>query len=81
MAKDLIKTDRSIMHDPEFKATVIKILAGLEKSTEDTRGPLTGKTKDLKTSQPKIKDPVTEIQNQLDVLPTRMEEEEQVSDT
>ena len=33
-AKDLVKTDISNMPDPEFKATVIRILARLEKSRE-----------------------------------------------
>ena len=39
MARDLIKTDISNMPDPEFKTTIIRILAGLEKSTEDTNPP------------------------------------------
>ena len=43
------------MLDPEFKATIIRILAGLEKNREDTRGSLTTEIKDLKTSQAKIK--------------------------
>ena len=41
MVRDLIKTDVSNMPDSEFKATIIKILAGLEKSMEDTRESLT----------------------------------------
>ena len=36
-ARDLIETDMSNMLDSEFKATIIRILAGLEKSTEDIR--------------------------------------------
>ena len=34
MARDLIETDISNMPDPEFKATIIRIVAGLEKSIE-----------------------------------------------
>ena len=48
------------MSDPEPKAT-IRILAGLEKSTEDTGESLTSEIKDLKTSQTKIKNAGTEI--------------------
>jgi len=55
MARGLIKTDISNMPDPEFKATITRILAGLEKSREDTREPLTAEIKDLKPSQAKIK--------------------------
>lgn len=36
------------MPDLEFKTTIIKILAGLVKSTEDTRESLTREIKDLK---------------------------------
>ena len=42
------------MLDPEFK-TIISILAGLEKSIEDTRESLTTEIKDLKTRQAEIK--------------------------
>ena len=41
MVRYLIETDVSNMPDSEFKATIIKILAGLEKSMEDTRELLT----------------------------------------
>ena len=37
------------MPDPEFKTTIIRILAGLEKSIEDTRETLTTEINDLKT--------------------------------
>ena len=55
MARDLIKTDTGNMPDSEFKAKIIRILAGLEKSIEDTRESLTTETKGLKTSQAEIK--------------------------
>ena len=63
MARDLIKTDISNMPDPECKATIIKILPGLDKSIEDTRDTLTEETKDLKPSQAKMKTVITEMQN------------------
>jgi len=40
IARDLIKTNISNMSDEDFKATIIRILAGLEKSMEDIRRPL-----------------------------------------
>lgn len=36
MARDLIKTDVSNLPKPEFKITITRIPAGLEKSIEDT---------------------------------------------
>ena len=43
------------MPEPEFKTTIIRIIAGLKKIIEDTRESLTTEIKDLKTSQAKIK--------------------------
>ena len=63
MARDLIKTDRSNMSEPEFKTTTIMILVGVEKSIEDTRKYLNVEIKDPKTSQDKIKNAITEIQS------------------
>ena len=48
--RDLIETDISNMPDPECKAAITRMLAGLEKSIEDTRVSLTTEKKDLKTS-------------------------------
>ena len=81
-ARDLIQTDKSNMFDPELTTTIRRILAGLEKCVENMREFLTTEIKDLKTSQVKIKkNAITEKQNQLDAMPTRMEEaEEQISE-
>lgn len=51
------------MPDPELKTKIIRILAGLEKSTEYIRESLTTEIKDLKTNQAKIKNAITEMQN------------------
>ena len=69
-ARNQIKTDISNMPDPEFKTTTIRILAGLEKSMEETREFLTTKVKDLKTSEAEIKNAITKTQKQLDILTT-----------
>ena len=55
IARDLIKTDISNMTDPIFKTKIIRILAGLKKSIEDTRESFPAEIKDLKTSQVKQK--------------------------
>ena len=46
-----MKTDIRMMPEADFKITIIRILAGLEKSIEDTRESLTAEIKELKTSQ------------------------------
>ena len=60
-ARDLIETDISNMPDPEFKATITRILAVLEKITEDTRESLTTEVKCLKTSHTEMKNAITKI--------------------
>ena len=47
MARDLVNSDISNMSEIEFKMTVIKMLAGLEKSMEDIRESLSGEIKFL----------------------------------
>ena len=61
MARNLIKTDISNMPDPEFKATIIRILGWLEKSIEDIRETLTTKITELKTNCAETKIEITAI--------------------
>ena len=63
------------MPEPEFKTAII-IVAGLEKSIENTRETLTTEIKNLKISEAKNKKCYTKMQNQLHVMTTRMEEAE-----
>ena len=44
-----------------FRLIIIKILAGLEKSMEDTSEPLPGEMKELKFNQVEIKTAITEL--------------------
>ena len=44
-AGDLIDTDIGNMTDPEFRMTILKVLAGLEKGIEDIRETLSGEIK------------------------------------
>jgi len=50
MARDLINTNISKMSELEYKKTILRILAGLEKSIEDTRESLITEIKELKSS-------------------------------
>ena len=49
------------MLDPQFKATIIRILAGLEKNIEDMSVSSTAEIKDLKINQAEIKNAITEM--------------------
>lgn len=44
-ARNLIETDLSKMPEPEFKTTIVRILAGLDKSINNTRESLTTEIK------------------------------------
>ena len=54
--------DISKMLELEFRIMIIKILAGLEKSVEDTRESLSGEIKELKSNQVEIKRAINEKQ-------------------
>ena len=76
IARDPFKTDISNMPELEFKMTIIRNLAWLEKSIEDTRQSFTAEIKDLKLIRPKQKTAITEQQNSVDVMTTRREAEQ-----
>ena len=61
-ARDLISMDISKMSELEFRITIIKILAGLKKSIEDSRESLSGEIKELKSNQVEIKRAINEMQ-------------------
>ena len=67
-ARDLINMDISKMCELQFKTAIIEILAGFEKSMEDTRESLPIEIKQLKSSQAEIKNTVTEIQSQVEAI-------------
>ena len=54
-ARDLLKTDINNISGQEFRTTVIRLIAGVEKSTEDTRETLAADIKDLKSTQDELK--------------------------
>ena len=71
MARGLNETDISNMLVPEFKVTIIRILAGLEKSMKDIRKTLNIEIKELENNQAEMKNAITEIQNRLVVMTTK----------
>jgi len=76
-----MNTDLSKMSELQFKTRIIKILAGFEKSIEDTRESFVVEIKELKCSQANIKNAITETQSQMEDIKTRMNEaEEQISE-
>ena len=58
-ARDLIKTDTSKMSEPEFRMTIIRILAGVENRLQS----LSSEIKEVKASQDEIKNDTTELQS------------------
>ena len=75
MARDLIETNISNMSDGEFKVTIIRIFAGLDKNMEDIReGDPYYRDKRLKKTE--MKTATTEIKKQIGVMTTSMEEDE-----
>ena len=72
-ARDLTNTDASKMSEPEFRITIIRILAGVENRLES----LSAEIKEVKNSQNEIKNAITELQSQMDEAAARMDEAEQ----
>ena len=54
-ANELIKNDLNNVTESEFKIIVIKLIAGLEESIEDSRESITTEIKGLRNSQEEIK--------------------------
>ena len=54
-ANKLIKSDFSNITENEFKIIVIKLIAGLEKSIEDSRESIATEIKGLRNSQEELK--------------------------
>ena len=57
--RDLINTDISKMSEREFGITILRILTGVEKSIES----LFVEAREVKSSQDKIKNAITEVQS------------------
>ena len=69
-ARDLTNTDTSKMSEPEFRITILRILAGVENRLES----LSAEIKEVKNSQNEIKNAITELQSRMDAEAARMDE-------
>ena len=72
-ARDLTNTDTIKMSEPEFRITIIRILAGVENRLES----LSAEIKEVKNSQNEIKNVITELQSRMYAMIARMDEPEQ----
>ena len=66
-ANELIKNDLSNIMEQEFRIIVIKLIAGLEKSIEDSRESITTEIKGLRNSHEELKNGINEVQNKMEV--------------
>ena len=71
-ARDIINTDTSKMSEPEFRITIIRILAGAENTLES----FSVEIKEVKSSQDEIKNVITELQSHMDVMAAQIDEAE-----
>ena len=61
------------MSEPEFRITIIRILAGVKNRLES----LSVEIKEIKASQDEIKNAITELQSWMDAAAARMDEAEE----
>ena len=71
--RDLTNRDTSKLSEPEFRITIIRILAGAKSRLES----LSAEIKEVKNSQNEIKNAITELQSWMDAAVARMDEEKQ----
>ena len=76
-ANELIKNDLSNVTENEFKIIVIKLIAGLEKSIEDSKASIAREIKGLRNSQEELKNAINELQNKMEVTTVQTEEAEE----
>ena len=76
-ANELIKKDLNNITESEFRIIVIKLIAGLENTIEDSRESLATEIKRLRNSQEELKTTLNEMQNKLETSTARIEETEE----
>ena len=81
IADKLIKNDLSNVRENEFKIIVIKLIAGLEKSIEESRESIATEIKGLRNSHKELKNAINEVQNKMEAAIAWIEEaEERIGD-
>ena len=76
-ANELIKNDFSNKMEQEFRIIVIKLIARLEKSIEDSRESIATEIKGLKTSHDELKNAINEVQNKMEAAIAQIEKAEE----
>ena len=76
-ANELIKKDLNNITESEFRIIVIKLIAGLENSIEDSRESVATEIKGLRNSQEELKSGINELQNKMETTTTRIGEAEE----
>ena len=73
----MIKNDLSNITEHEFKIIVIKLIAGLERSKEDSRESIATDIEGLRNSHEELKNAINEVQNKMEATTARIEEAEE----
>ena len=73
----LIKNDLNNITESEFRIIVIKLIAGLENSIQDSRESIATEIKGLRNSQEELKNVINELQNKMETTMARIEEAEE----
>ena len=76
-ARELFKTDINNISEHESRIIVVRIIAGFEKSIEDSRESIAADIKDLRNSHDELRNAVNEMQNKLDTVTAKTEEAEE----
>ena len=76
-AKELNKNNLSNIMEQEFRIIVIKLIAGLEKSIEDSRESISTEINGLKNIHDELKNAIHEVQNKMEATTARIEEAEE----
>ena len=76
-AGDLKETDINNMPEGVFKATIIRMLTGLEKRVEDVTETLNTK---IRNNIGEIKGSINKMRNMLDGMNSKREEEQEIND-
>ena len=76
-ANELIKNDLNNITESEFRIIVIKLIAGLENSIEDSRESIATELNGLRNSQENLKNEINELQNKMEMTTAQIEEAEE----
>ena len=76
-ANELIKKDVNNITESKFRIIVIKLIAGLENSIDDSRESIATEIKGLRNSQEELKNANNELQNKMEATTAWIEEAEE----